>query len=122
MTVEVVHDDDISRLQSRQQDLIDVSLKAQAIDRPVNDTRRCQAITAQCREEGQGFPMPMWELGLERKAAFAPAAKPRHVGLDPGLINEDQTRGINTALILLPPISPSGDVRTVLLAWQNGFF
>jgi hypothetical protein len=122
VAVEVVHDDDVAWLQCGYKDLRDIGFEAQAIDGTVNDTGRCQTITPQRSKECQCFPMPMWQLGLEWQTAFAPASEPRHVGLDPCLVDEDQTRRINPALILLPPVSPPGDIRPVLLAWQNGFF
>jgi hypothetical protein len=34
--------------------------------------------------------MPVRQLALERQAALAPAPQPRHVGLDPGLVDEDE--------------------------------
>jgi hypothetical protein len=58
----------------------------------------------------------------EPLAARAPAADRRHIGLDPGLVDEDQPSRIEAALIFLPLSPPARDVRTALFAWQNGFF
>jgi hypothetical protein len=122
VAVEVAHDDNVARLQCGHEDLGHVGFEAHAVDGAVNDARSAQAITTQRCEEGQRLPMPMRQLGFERQTASAPATQPRHVGLDPGLVDEDQARRVNPALILLPPVPPSGNVRPVLFAWQNGFF
>ena len=46
----------------------------------------------------------------------------RHIGLGPGLINEDEAARIKLALIPLPLRSPLGDVGTILLAGVQAFF
>jgi hypothetical protein len=43
---------------------------------------------AQSRDEGQGAPMPMRHTGHEPLAAWSPSAQRRHVGFDPGLVQE----------------------------------
>jgi hypothetical protein len=40
----------------------------------------------------------------------------------PCLVDEDEALGVEPSLILLPPGPQAGDVRTLLLAWQNAFF
>ncbi len=52
----------------------------------------------------------------------APAMGPDHVGLGPGLIDEDKPRWIDLALIPLPTRAAPGHVRSVLLAGVYGFF
>jgi hypothetical protein len=51
-----------------------------------------------------------------------PAPQRRHVGLGPGLVDEDQAGWIDPRLILLPTGSMARDVRPVLFAGQNAFF
>ena len=46
----------------------------------------------------------------------------RHVGLRPGLIDEDQTSWIKPALVTLPLGAPAGDVGPLLLAGAQAFF
>jgi len=41
-----------------------------------------------------------------------------HVGLGPGLVDEDQPPGIDPALIFAPPGPPPGNVRSILLAGE----
>jgi hypothetical protein len=45
-----------------------------------------------------------------------------HVGLGPGLIDEDQAPRIKPTLILLPLQAAAGDVGPVLLAGVQAFF
>jgi hypothetical protein len=51
-----------------------------------------------------------------------PAAKPGHVGLGPGLVDEDQTPGIDQPLIGAPARAMAADVRAILLARDEGLF
>jgi hypothetical protein len=45
-----------------------------------------------------------------------------HIGLGPGLVDEDQAVRIKTPLILLPLGAPAGDVGAVLLGGEQAFF
>jgi hypothetical protein len=54
--------------------------------------------------------MAMRHIGDEPLAAGTPATQRRHVGFDPGLVDEDQTALINFALMGLP----SGTVTSEL--------
>ncbi len=53
---------------------------------------------------------------------WSPASDRRHVGLDPGLINEDQPVGIEVLLQGLPSLSSAGDIATSLLKGKQRFF
>jgi hypothetical protein len=66
--------------------------------------------------------MAMRQFGMQTLAFPAPAPEPRHVGLDPGLINADEARDVDARQILLPPVPAARDVRPQLLGWQNTFF
>jgi hypothetical protein len=50
------------------------------------------------------------------------AVAARHVGLGPGLVDEDQARRIKPPLILSPLRPSPGDVGTVLFAGVQAFF
>jgi hypothetical protein len=45
-----------------------------------------------------------------------------HVGLGPGLIEEDQTLGINASLVASPAGALASDVGPLLLGGAQGFF
>lgn len=45
-----------------------------------------------------------------------------HIGFGPSLINEDETFGRWSLLILLPLLAAIGNIRTILLSREYGFF
>jgi hypothetical protein len=47
---------------------------------------------------------------------------PGHVGLGPGLVDEDQAFGVKSALVFLPSLAPAGDVEAVLFAGVQALF
>jgi hypothetical protein len=47
---------------------------------------------------------------------------PGHVGLGPGLVDEDQAFGVEPALMFLPALAPAGDVGAVLFAGVQALF
>jgi hypothetical protein len=55
--------------------------------------------------------MAMRHARIEPLSSRPPAAQRRHVGLDPGLVEEDQATRINLCLVSFPPGALSGDVR-----------
>ena len=56
---QVVDDDNIAGPQSRHEDLLDMALEGQAIDRSVDHARSGQPVAAQSCEEGAGLPVAM---------------------------------------------------------------
>ena len=60
--------------------------------------------------------------GPEPLPSWRPAAKARHVGGRPGLVDEDETSRIKVELALEPGLPPRQDVRTVLLRGVNTLF
>ena|ERR1700675_2711513 len=122
MAAEIIHDDNIAGPQTGKEDLLDVSSEAFAVDRAVEEPWGIDAIMAQRCQERHGFPVPLWNLGLEPLAAGCPSPKRRHIGLRPCLIDEDQTLGLDPALIFSPLLTPSRDVGTVLFAGDQCFF
>ena len=88
---QIVHDDDVAWLQCRRENLLDIGEETLAVDRPVEHEGRRDLVASQGGEEGHGFPMPMRRLGDRRRAAFVPAVRARHIGLGPGLVDEDET-------------------------------
>jgi hypothetical protein len=66
--------------------------------------------------------MAVRHLADQAFAASAPASQRRHVGLGPRLIDEDETRRINSRLIFFPLRPPPCNVRPILFAGHRGFF
>ena len=96
--------------------------KALAVDRAIEDARGGEAVTAQRADEGQGFPVTMRCVGAKAIALWSPSAQRRHAGLDPGLVDEDQTPWIEVGLPGSPALSPAGDVGAGLLKREQCFF
>jgi hypothetical protein len=52
VAAEIVHDDNVTGGQGGQQELLDIGAEAGAVDRPVDDAGRRDAVAAQGRQEG----------------------------------------------------------------------
>ena len=90
VAAEIVEDDDIARGQRWSQNLNDISMEGGGVDRSIEDERRRDAVAAQGGEKGHGLPMAEGDERFQTVIAWTPTAQRRHVGLDPGLINEHQ--------------------------------
>jgi hypothetical protein len=104
------------------QHLLDIEREELAIDGAVDDPGRANPVVAQRRNEGHGLPMAERRRGFETLPTRPPAAERRHVGLDPGLIDKDQARSLDPALMGFPACPFTGDVGTILLGWLDRFF
>lgn len=81
-----------------------------------------EAVAAQRAEEGQGPPPPLWRIAAQAPAALAPAPQRRHVGLDPGLVDEHQPARVEPGLEGSPAMAPAGDIGAGLLKREQRFF
>ena len=122
VTAEIVDDDDIAGLQGGDENLLDVSAEARAIDGAVEHPWGIDTIMAQGGQEGHGLPAALRNLGVEPLTARRPPPERRHVGLGPGLVDEDQALRRDAVLILDPLCPPAGDVGAILFAGVHGFF
>ena len=94
MAAEIVEDDDVARPECWHQELLDVAAEDRPVDRPVDDAGLCQRIDPESRKEREGAPASIGREAEQALALLAPAADRRHVGLDPGLVDEDEAGGI----------------------------
>ena len=122
MASEVVHDNDVTETQCRDEDLFDVGAKALAIDRAIDDARSSETIGTQGCKEGRGSPSTMRHFGEQSLTLGATPAQRRHVGLGPGLVDKYQALQVNSGLVSLPLLAPPRDVRPVLLLGVQSFF
>ena len=122
VATEIVHDDDVAWFERRYQNLLDIGEEAPPVDRSVDDARGIDAIDAERGKEGECPPAAMRHLGSEPSTPGAAAMPPRHVGLRPSLVDEDEPRGIKLALMGLPADPAARHVGPVLLARVHGFF
>jgi len=119
---EVVEDHDVARLEGRNEDLLDIGVKALAIDRSVEQAGRVDAVLAKSGEKGRGLPAALRNRVDEALSLRGPAAKPCHVGLRPVLIDEHQTPGVDEPLIGAPARAVTVYVPAILLARDKGLF
>ena len=66
--------------------------------------------------------MTVGNLGGQPLAQRRPSSERLHVGLNPGLVDEDQPRGVDPVLALGPLRPATGDVGPIALAGDDGFF
>ena len=71
---EVVQDHDVTWLEGGREELFDIGAEAFAVDRPVEQAGRFDAVVAQRGEEGRGLPPAMRNL-VDRRSPFG--AQPR---------------------------------------------
>jgi hypothetical protein len=118
----VVHDDDIAWRERRDQYLLDIGREAASVDRAVEDAGCGEAIATQRTDEGQGALVAVRSKAAQPLALHAPSAQRRHVGLDPGLVDEDHASGIEIALDGPPAPTPASNAGTRLLKGEQRFF
>lgn len=90
VAAEIVEDHDVPRLEGRHQTLLDPGCERGRVDGAIEDAGRHDLALAQRTDERQGLPVSMRNLGGKRSAAQEPAARPGHVCLDPGFVQEDE--------------------------------
>ena len=122
VTAEIIHDDDVAWAQRRHEDALDIGPKALPVDWSVNEPGRIDPVEAQCGHERRRRPAPMWGLGDETLTARRPSTQRRHVGLGPGLVDEDQAFRLDAILILCPLRPSARHVGAIAFASHHAFF
>ena len=122
VTGEVVEDDNVIWPQRRAELLFDPLGEGRAIDRLIEHERRIDPVAAQRGDEGHRLPVPVRHLGVEPLAPGCPAPQRGHVGLRPGLIDEDEPGGVRSPLIFLPLLAPPGHLGPQLFGGKHAFF
>ena len=80
------------------------------------------AINAQRGYQGHRLPMAVRHAGRKSLAFHPPAAKRRHVGFGPRLVDEHQVLGVEPALVELPAGAAASNVRPLPFACLDGLF
>src|SRR5439155_15962023 len=102
MAAEIVHDDNVAGAEGRYQELFDIGAETGAVDRPVDDARRGDAVVAQRWQKGQRAPTAVRHLGDQPRAAAAAAIAAGYVGLGLGLVDAHEAPRVKPSLVLLP--------------------
>ena len=122
VAAQIIDDDNVAGFEGGNEKLLHIGREADGVDGAIEDRRGVNPVMAKGGQEGHGFPVTIRGFGFEPLSPSAPPVGPRHVGLGPGLVDEDQTPGIDPSLIALPALAPPRYVRPVLLAGQHAFF
>jgi len=118
VAAEIVHDDNVAGLERRHEELLDIGFEAFAVDWSIKDARCVDAVVPQGGQECECLPMPVRRLPTQALSPQSPAMGADHVGLGPGLIDEDETGRINLSLMSFPACPSARDVGPVLLGGQ----
>ena len=122
MATQIVHHHDVACPQGRNQELLQPGEETLSVDRAVQDARRGDALTSQSGHEGECLARAVWHFANQTLTFGAAAMQAGHVGLRPGLVDEDQAASTDLALPLLP-LAPSPDnVSAILLTGAQAFF
>jgi hypothetical protein len=122
VAAEIVEDDDITFGKGRSQYLLDVEGEEFPVDGAIDDPRGIDAIDPQGCDESECLPVTVRNPRRRALSPRSPAAQRRHVGLDPGLIEEGEPFRVDAMLMGLPSLPLASDVRPILLGRQNAFF
>lgn len=122
VAAEIVEDDDIAGVERWDELLLDPGGEGASVNRAVGDQRSNDLVMAQPSQEGQGLPVAEWRLADQLGAARRPAAQAGHVGLDPGLIDKDQSGRVQAMLVGFPARPQPRRPRPILFAGQQRFF
>jgi hypothetical protein len=90
MTAKIIHDNDVPNLQGRTQNSLYIKKEDFPIHGAIDDPWGRDPIMTQSGYEGQSLPVTMGNKSLEPLSFPAPSAGSGHIGLDPGLVQEDE--------------------------------
>ena len=114
-------DDDVALAQFGNTEALDVGLEGAAIDRTIEHERSDHAARGQASDESRRFPVAVGNADAQAFAAAAAGVGPSHLGRSPGLVDEDQTLGIEFELAFEPRLTPLQDVGAILLGRAKRF-
>lgn len=74
VAAEIVHDDDVAGPENWNELLFEIGFEAIAVDRPIEDSRGDDAVTAQSAEKGRHLPIPVRSKTSHPLALWSPTA------------------------------------------------
>src|SRR6266480_1470824 len=102
--------------------LLDIGAERGPSHRAVEHQGRDDAALAQAGDKGRGAPVAVRHRCDQALAARRPAIKAGHLGVEPGLIEEDEPAPVHVALPGPPALPAPGDIRAVLLGRSQALF
>src|SRR5262249_3712292 len=118
----VVHHNDVTRLEGRPQDLLDISQECWPVHGSLHHHRCRHSIMAQAGNEGDGFPVSLRNRTDQPLATRAAAPDTDHIRGDRRLVDKDQPRRIKGALLLNPTSARLRYVFSMSLGCTKAFF
>ena len=118
---EIVGNDDVAWLQSRHQDLFDVSAEALAIDCAVEDPRCGQPRDPQRGEKRAGLPAPAGGVVVDARAARCPAVPPKQIGGAAGFVQKHEVGDVPGRRRRVPRDPRGRDVRPIVFGRADRF-
>jgi hypothetical protein len=91
---QIVHHDDVTRLEFGEEDLFDVDFKSVPVDRPIEHKGCRDPADPKTSDEGRCLPVPMRDACSQPLPARAAPMRAGHVRQGPGFIDEDEALGI----------------------------
>ena len=119
---EVIEDHDITRVERRDQDLLDVGEEGRIVDRAVEDRRRTQPLEPQCGDHGVRLPMAAGGVIVQPYAARTAAIAAQQVSRHATLIEKHVLAHVAQRLPGAPLSPCRGNIRASLLVGVYRFF
>ena len=119
---EIVHHHHIARAQGWDENVLDIGPEGFAVDRAVQNKWRVNPVVAQGCDECHGAPVSVWCAADQALTLGRPSPEWRHVGLGPGLINEDKATRVDPPLMALPAGAAAAYIGAVLFLGELGLF
>ena len=118
----IVENNDVALAQGWQEKVLNIGAEAFAIDRSVEDAGCRELVMAERAEEREGAPVTVRREAAQAGAFGPPAPQRGHVGLDPGLIDEDEPARVEPGLPGSPAPAPTRDVGASLFEGEQCSF
>ena len=119
---EIVENDDVAFAQGWQEKVLYISAEAFTVDRAVEDAGCRELVMAERTEKCEGTPVTVRGEAAQACPFGTPAPQRGHVGLDPGLVDEDEPARIEPGLPGSPTLTPTRDVGASLFESEQCFF
>lgn len=119
---EVVHHNDVARLERWKENAFDVDSKDVSVRGGLDGHARCCPVQSDRADHRRRAPVPGGGAVVNPQSLRRPAPQACHVGLGCRFIQENQVAGVALAELALPGVSGGGDFRAALLAGAERLF